>query len=765
MQRLLVGGLAWLAALAVAASLIGLAACGGQPTSTPAPTPATFAAGLEFPPGLTDEQKAAVLRVPDPGGSSKPLATLVEAKALTAGEVAQELREDASLAALQADAVARGFGKIASAVDLVYDNGVTVTAAPLDTSSGDVLRFAYRSSVPKAHYLLAELDRVANRLTTYDENGTVSIDLATGESSAVESPTAHHSCSFLHCFNTAMEIVGSAPVYGWLQKKICEGCAEAVANAWIAGTPPGEALLGVSCVACLATLTAALSASLYVCIDDPCGYCMSDSCGESDSESESDPPIYCGSQGIFEADPDTGSTAGRYWIEGEAYVCEGITTRKKYYLFGSEIAEYRGTQCVLETGVTRRVQRCPYGCAPPAPGDSVSRTCKAAPSVCDPATCTGTMVTAGTQTCSLQADGKYAVTQPVQVRGCVDAPDGNGQVCGAVETRSDTTECGPCGCASDGKSCRCLTDHPLGDPVCRQVAGTYKVTQDWTHCDWVEANQQCLESIVPHVTICGTAGCSTDGKSCGAATQCDPTTCQGRVLVSSVCTPNARGQGGTVTQVYRQSACNPAGTACESFDSQVTLPCIAGCATDGKSCAGPGGGRGGCVPSECEQSDEPIGDPRCVLRPDDQKWILERDYTHYECSPVQGGDDATCEQMTITKFEQFCPAGCATDAKSCASSGGSTVTGGVWEAVSPDAYQRCLRCTIRLTGAGGTYEAMSGTDGGYGIDGVADGTYRLERKCGSTWVGAHAPWDTALGYAALTAPGSGSVDILVGKCP
>ena len=95
--------------------------------------------------------------------------------------------------------------------------------------------------------------------------------------------------------------------------------------------------------------------------------------------------------------------------------------------------------------------------------------------------------------------------------------------------------------------------------------------------------------------------------------------------------------------------------------------CALGCAADGRSCAGPGGSRGeGCDPSTCEQPDVPIGDPRCVFRPDDQQWIIERDYDHWECSPVQGGDDATCVEMMITKFEEACPNGCAADGQSCA---------------------------------------------------------------------------------------------------
>jgi hypothetical protein len=587
MQRPLVGGLARLAALAVAVSLIGGAACGGPPDGTPTPTPTSTlsAAGLEFPPGLTEEQKAAVLRIADPGDPTKLLATLVEARTLTADELALDLRGDASFAALEADAVARGFGRIAAAVDLVYDNGVTVTAAPLGTCSADVLRLAYRSSAPKSHYLLAELDQVAGRLTTWDENGTVSLDLATGKSSAVESPDAQHSCSWLHCFNTAMQIAWSAPLFGQLSKAVCKGCAEAVGEAWVVGTPLGEVLLGVPCVSCLAALTAALVASLWGCKDNSCNLCMSDSCGESDSASGSDPPIFCGSAGVFPPDA-TGSTAGRYWVEG-GYVCEGITTKKKYIWWGPAVVDYRGTQCVFRSDVTGPVQRCPYGCASPAPGDSASRTCQAAPSVCDPATCDGTTVIAGTQTCSLRPDGTYAVTQQVEVDGCVDVA--NGQTCGVVQTRTVVTTTCPSGC--DGTSCAgCPADQRQGAPVCGQASGDYatpryEVTQEWTHYTWNAANQTCLQSTrQEQLAFCGTAGCN--GNSCAAATQCDPTACQGRVLVSSVCALNSGSRSGTLTQVHRQSACNPAGTACLSVDIQSTAFCITGCAANGTACAG-----------------------------------------------------------------------------------------------------------------------------------------------------------------------------------
>ncbi len=569
-------------------------------------------------------------------------------------------------------------------MDLVYDNGVTVTAAPLGTCSADVLRLAYRSSAPKSHYLLAELDQVAGRLTTWDENGTVTLDLATGKSSAVESPDAQHSCSFLHCFNTAMKIAWSAPLYGWLSDKICDACLGAVAEAWIAVTPLGEALLGVPCVACLATLTASVVASIWVCKDDSCSLCMSDSCGESDAASGANLPIVCGTpRPGFNPDPETGSTAGRYSIENEAYVCQGITTSHEYFWFGDQIPEYRGTQCV-QSGHIIPWERCKYGCASPAPSETESRTCKPAPLVCDPARCTGTTVTAGTQTCSLQTDGTYAVTRQVGVNACVPAAYPNEQVCGITGWTTETVGCGACGCA-DGTSCRCLAGQPRGDPWCQRATGTasqYEVVQEQSRCDWIAASQQCLESTeTVRVAWCGAAGCN--GNSCGTATatprptptatatptatQCDPNTCKGTVVLATCALNPPRYQTGTLTRVSRTSIC--VGAECRSVD--VPLPpsiCAEGCNDNGTWCAG-GSRGGGCVPSECEQPDEPIGDPRCVFRPDDQKWILERDYRYSACSPAAGGDNATCEQTTITKLEQMCPAGCGADLRSCASAG------------------------------------------------------------------------------------------------
>jgi hypothetical protein len=101
---------------------------------------------------------------------------------------------------------------------------------------------------------------------------------------------------------------------------------------------------------------------------------------------------------------------------------------------------------------------------------------------------------------------------------------------------------------------------------------------------------------------------------------------------------------------------------CAPHTNSTEHQCQWGCSADKTSCAPP---PPSCEPANCERDDEPFANPRCVFRPDDQKWILERDYRHWECNPVQGGYNSTCEQTVITKLEQECPAGCAADGMSC----------------------------------------------------------------------------------------------------
>jgi hypothetical protein len=607
------------AGLLMVASAVVFAACGSGASPTPsaivqppssalASTPASAsssasATGFPMPSGLTPAQREAVVTIPDPGDTSKPLAHLAAMRDLSPDELATALREDPSFAALENDALRRGFGKAVAAVDLAYDNGVTVTVAALGTGK-DVFRFALRSSFPQPRYLLVEIDRGGKRITAYDVNGTVSLDLTTGKSTFDESPTAHHSCSFLHCFQTALWICMAIPVYGEVVGVTCEGCIE------LTGSGIGAALGAPVCLTCIATVVATLGASAWVCNDDPCGLCHSDSCGTAEPASEDHCTWWVGPP-----DPVTGNAS---WISrvNYGYACNGIETGP----FGTGNS-YEHTQCQQWSASGGLVTPCPFGCASPPPGDTSSRACMASPSVCDPSTCTGE-TPVGVQACSVRADdGASIVTRDYEVRGCTAAA--NGETCGTTtETR-----------------------------VLEECAGA----------------------------------CAADGRSCEVAA-CDPATCNREENAGAqVC------RAAHVTQPTRVYRCGPVSGTCEStvVDKPIQV-CGAGCAADGQHCAGPGGGR--------------------------------------------------------------------TDTYA--------VTGGVWEAISPDAYDRCLTCTIRFSSEdGASFTAISGTDGGYSLSDVPSGTYRVERKCGGTWTAAHGPWDAALGYAAVTVPVTGNVDVLVPKCP
>ena len=495
-----------------------------------------------MPSGLTAEQRAAVVTIPDPADATKPLARLVGTRDLSADELAQALRDDAAFAALQDDAVRRGFGKAVAATDLAYDNGVTVTIAELD-GSADALRFAFRSSAPRPHYLLVEIDRDGKRITAHDENGSVSLDLATGESTYAESPTAHHSCSFLHCFRTALWICMDIPVYGAVVGVTCEGCIELLATG--VGAPLGAPV----CLTCLATAVATLGASAWVCDDDPCGFCHSDSCGTAEPASTDSCTWWIGP-----ADPVTGNTS---WISrvNYGYSCNGIETGSWPFLDTS----YESTQCQQWSASGGLVTPCPFGCASPAAGDTASRACLASPSACDATTCSGETAV-GVQACAIRPDdGKSVVTRDFEVRGCV--PAANGQACGTTaETR--VLEVCPGDCSDDGRTCEvarcdpatCAREEAAGAQVCRlglvtQPTRTYRCNATRTAC----------ESIVRDTVIQACpAGCAADGTHCAGpgGGRGDTSTVAGKVLAAlspdlydlcPACTFRLRGTADTFT--------------------------------------------------------------------------------------------------------------------------------------------------------------------------------------------------------------------------
>ena len=510
-----------LGVLLVCALVAGFAvSCGGNGDEEEKPSPTPAAAGLELPSDLSDEQKAAVISIPDPGDSTKQLATLVSSRTLNADEAQEVIASDPQFTALQGRAEGLGFGEPSSGMELRYDNGVTVTAAVLG-EPGDPLALALRSSEPKLHYLIVELDQATKKLTAYDSQGMVTIDLETGTVESLESPEAHHSCSFLQCFHTSILVLMDIPIYGELVETTCSGCLDLIL------TGVAAPLATPVCATCAVTATAGLLASAWLCDDDPCSYCMDNTCG--------DPPMshdeFC-AIGVGPADPVTGISASVVGAD-TGYECVGI---KKELGGGDDLSE---SECKYSSKSTGIVRACRYGCADIAPGDTERRDC-ASLSTCDPAACNLDQEAGDPYCVHRVPPDKDVLKRNYEVWGCVDTIYG-GSTC---QSRTEAREMVECvyGCAPDGLHCAQAT---------------------------------------PSVTPGATPPSST----------CDPATCNGeRAVGDPVCTLDPGGRIGRVTQQYEKCACQPVQgePSCECVPSlpKVTV-CTGACAPDGKSCAVP----------------------------------------------------------------------------------------------------------------------------------------------------------------------------------
>jgi len=499
--------LTWVVSLAVTATVLGLAACGGgggegKPTATATGTAtatATGTAGLELPADLSDEQKAAIIQIPNLADQTKPLATLVSQKALPEDEVRATIKSDAQFVELEALAKSAGFGPASAGVELQYDNDIKVTAAVLDSPKGG-LALAMRETGSTPVYVVLHLASDGRTVTEYNSEGTITLDIETLKGSAVDAPDAHHSCRTGHCIYAALLWLADS-WYGSAVRAICGACITSIIA--LPATAGASAVITIpSCIGCIPLLAAAGISTATVCYDAPCSYCTDDTCGDPPRSHDQ----FCARQ-IGPTDPITGISASVTGAD-TGYHCVGIKPK----LLGVDLSE---SECEYSSESTGIVRPCPYGCADVAPGDTASRDCATPP--------------AGA--CTSDAD------------------------CPAEQVKSGPT-CTP-------------------DPVYIGNA-------------WVR-------------------------------TEYEYYTCQ-----SMQCVPHTRtGEEG----------------------------CYYGCAADGQSCA-------------CFEQDVALGDPRCVFRPDDQQWIIERDYRHYYSIPWDSG--LNCESETITKFEEACPNGCASDGKSCA---------------------------------------------------------------------------------------------------
>jgi hypothetical protein len=60
-----------------------------------------------------------------------------------------------------------------------------------------------------------------------------------------------------------------------------------------------------------------------------------------------------------------------------------------------------------------------------------------------------------------------------------------------------------------------------------------------------------------------------------------------------------------------------------------------------------------------------MGSPVCLLRPDDNQFVVAQDFRYYSCKPLATGG-SSCQSEVITRAMEVCPNGCAPDGRSCA---------------------------------------------------------------------------------------------------
>jgi hypothetical protein len=517
--------------LLVCALVIAFAAScggGGVPKGTPTPAPG----GLDLPADLTEEQRAAVLQIRDLTDETEPLATFVSQRALSEDEVRATIEGDAQFVELEALAKSAGFGAATAGLELQYDNGVTVTAAVLDSPEGG-LALAMRETGATPVYIVVHLASDGRTVTEYTSEGTITLDTETLKGSEVDTPDAHHSCRTGHCIWAALTWLYDS-WYGFIVEKICRACMDAVA-AEILSAGASTVITIPSCIACIPGLAAAGIASAIVCYDAPCSYCTDNSCG--------DPPMaheeYCAWQ-VGPRDPVTGISAS---VTGAntGYQCVGI----KQKLLGGE--DYSETECQYSSESTGIVRSCPYGCADVAPGDTASRDC-AELSTCDPATCNSEEEKGDPYCVPMPAPDRDVIKRDYEIRECVPTANG-GSTC---QPRTEAREIAECalGCAPDGEHCLA----------------------------------QATPRVTPRIT--------PEATPSPGSTACDPATCNGeRPVGDPVCTLDPGGRTGRVTQQYERCACQvlelqpQSSCECVPIAPKVT-GCPTGCAADGKSCAG-----------------------------------------------------------------------------------------------------------------------------------------------------------------------------------
>jgi hypothetical protein len=239
---------------------------------------------------------------------------------------------------------------------------------------------------------------------------------------------------------------------------------------------------------------------------------------------------------------------------------------------------------------------------------------------------------------------------------------------------------------------------------------------------------------------------------------CDPAACTGETAVDvRACSIRPDDGKSVVLQNYEVQGCVDAlnGRTCgTTTESRVVEVCPGPCSADGQSCEVQA-----CSPATCAR-EVAEGNPVCA------GGVLTQPTRRYACNASR----TACESGLYNKSIQACPAGCSADGTSCAEPGGGgagtySVTGNVSAALSRG-NAVCPACGFRLSGTGGTFNVMSTVTGAFSVSGMPAGSYRVERLCASVApVAGLEPMDASLGYAAVTVPATGAVDVLLPKCP
>ncbi len=663
---------------------LGLAACGGDggegsATATPTGTPLADLTGGE----LRDSTGSVV---------AKP----VSQETLEPEEFLARVEEDSAWSDHLDLARDLGYTDVQTALTVEYDNGAVVTSG-LIASQGIDRVILVSATEPLQSVFIMKPTLVDGRVTSIEiitHRGVTTLDL---ETRTVTAQDMYSSCSYGNCLAGALYFWVDDDEFWSLYGFICDGC-------WSSQSAIGA----VVCTACLATYPAiALASAAYCAIEDACDFCINDNCGQDE---HGEPFCAAGGYGptgsavvrtvadyscvnpktqnsqceltstiqILEeceygcAPPPTGDTASRSCVlnracstdadcpadrnVGDEY-CATLITNGAWN--ASIVQPYRDYFCSAGTctsAVRYRGTSCPYGCAPGG-------------AACfDPATCERDETVQGN--CVVGQGGDQGDMLYETYKHYYATETNSGWIC-TSETRYREIEClygceagflnskcfDPAACDREevtGRNCVPALGEGWQGDILYETYKHYYPTQN-SNETWT-----CASETLTRQSDCQ-HGCDASRSKCF-----DPAACDREEVTGSNCVI-AQGegwQGDILYETYKHyypSQNSDETWTCASETLTRQIGCDYGCSTDGKSCAEP---LPSCVSATCER-EEPLTDPICQLRPDDNKYIIAQDFRHYFCESLTTGG-STCTSEVITRAIQECPHGCALGGQSCA---------------------------------------------------------------------------------------------------